>query len=79
MRTTIAKWGNSSAVRLPAELALSAGLTLGTPVRLERTEKGISIEPLKRRLTLDELLSNTPKDASVPGWDELAPVGDELL
>lgn len=79
MRTQVAKWGNSSAVRLPTDLASSAGLTLGMPVNLVKTDRGILIEPARKRPTLAERLANTPADAEVPGWDTNGTAGDELL
>lgn len=79
MKTQVAKWGNSSAVRLPSDLASSAGLTLGMPVNLVKTDRGILIEPARRRPTLAERLANTPADAAVSDWDANGTVGDELL
>lgn len=79
MKTKVAMWGNSSAVRLPADLAAEAGLAKGTPVRLIKTDRGILIERTRPRPTLAELLRNTPVNASVPGWDENGAVGNELL
>lgn len=79
MNTKVAMWGNSNAVRLPAELAAETGLTQGTPVRLVKTERGILIERTRQRATLAELLRNTPRDAEVPGWDQNGRAGSELL
>lgn len=77
MRTKIAQWGNSSAVRLPAELLAQTGLAPGAEVRLVKTARGVLIEPATPRYTLADLLKkmtpeNTPAEV---GWG--APVGRE--
>ncbi|MDH4457458.1 MAG: AbrB/MazE/SpoVT family DNA-binding domain-containing protein [Nevskia sp.] len=79
MNTKVAMWGNSNAVRLPASLASETGLTEGAEVRLVKTERGILIERRRQRATLAELLSNTPADAEVAGWDQNGRLGSELL
>lgn len=79
MKTKVAMWGNSNAVRLPADLAAEAGLTQGTSVQLIKTDRGILIERARPRPGLAELLRNTPPDSEVPGWDESGAVGNELL
>lgn len=72
MDTKIAQWGNSSAVRLPAEVLARAGLKPGTPVRLTASRRGVLIEPVTPRYTLDALLAAyRPEHAHVePDWGE---------
>lgn len=79
MTSKVAQWGNSQAVRLPAELALASGFKQGTPVRLVKTETGILIERVRQRSTLADLLRNTPAKAEVAGWDANGKAGTELL
>lgn len=55
--STVQKWGNSLAVRLPATIARSVHFHIGTPVELTVQKGGIVVistgEP---KLTLDERL-----------------------
>lgn len=79
MHTNIARWGNSNAVRLPADLMAQAGLTPGAPVRLTRTERGVLIEPAAPRYTLDQLLAQITPENLHGETDWGAPVGRELV
>lgn len=57
MRTTVKKWGNSAAVRIPLAILQAARLAMDDPVEI-REEKGrIVIEPLRRVYDLDELVN----------------------
>ena len=50
-------WGNSLAVRIPAEIARSARLSPGQPVEISVAEVGVSIVPVgTREMTLAERL-----------------------
>jgi antitoxin MazE len=53
---TIAKWGNSLAVRIPATDAKRAGLKEGTEVYLRSTAGRLVIEPAGPKYKLKELL-----------------------
>ena len=56
-QSTISKWGNSLAVRIPAAIARSAKLSEGQSVEISVAEAGVSIVPAGRReLTLAERL-----------------------
>ncbi len=79
MHMKIARWGNSNAVRLPAELLADAGLAPGSEVRLTMTDRGILIEPAEPRYKLADLVERmTPEKA--PGEIEWgAPVGGEVI
>lgn len=79
MRTRIARWGNSNAVRLPADLMIEAGLAPGAEVRLVKAGRGLLIEPAIPHYTLDQLLSkmtprNTPAEVD---WGR--PIGLEVV
>ena len=57
--TTIQKWGNSLAVRLPKKATY--GLTAGTRVRVERVGGDVIIVPQKQEVpSLKELLRSFP-------------------
>ena len=55
MESQINKWGNSAAVRIPANMLASMGLTVNSPVTIEILDGKIVIEPVKeskKRLSL---------------------------
>ncbi|PLR47168.1 AbrB/MazE/SpoVT family DNA-binding domain-containing protein [Chimaeribacter arupi] len=57
MRQTIKRWGNSPAVRIPAELMKAAHLRLDDEVELSLDNKGrILLERAEKTLTLTMLL-----------------------
>ena len=51
----IAKWGNSLAVRIPADVAESVGLKEGDEVQMHVAETGRAFE-VKKELTLEEAI-----------------------
>ncbi|MBV0892973.1 AbrB/MazE/SpoVT family DNA-binding domain-containing protein [Paracoccus sp. Z118] len=51
----VAKWGNSLAVRLPAELVRELGLKEGDQIELERAESRLAIS---RRPSAEEVLAD---------------------
>lgn len=63
MTIHIKKWGNSSAVRIPANVMAAARLAVDDAVLIREEEGRIVIEPAsKMRFTLDELLQGvTPE------------------
>jgi antitoxin MazE len=62
--TTVSKWGNSLAIRIPQALAKEASLTEGDCVALAVDSDGsIVLRPTRRRYELSELVSRiTPKN-----------------
>jgi len=62
MRTEIAKWGNSLALRLPRSLAADAGLAKGTVVDLRIEGDKLIIAPARPRYRLADLLSKITPD-----------------
>jgi antitoxin MazE len=62
--TTVSKWGNSLAVRIPHAIAKQAGLSQGDCVALAIDSEGvIGLRPTRRRYELSELVSRiTPKN-----------------
>ena len=78
MITSIQRWGNSLAIRIPKAFALQAELTEDTSVDLAIEGDTLIVRPLKKEWTLDELLkgvtpSNLHREAS---WGE--PAGKEV-
>jgi antitoxin MazE len=62
--STISKWGNSLAVRIPLALAKQAGLGEGDSVALTLDHKGgFVVRPARRKYELSELVAQiTPKN-----------------
>lgn len=58
MEMQVAKWGNSLAVRLPAELVRELGLKAGDEIELHRTRSGLAIS---RRPSPNEVLAELRK------------------
>ena len=57
METTIQKWGNSLAVRLPKGVVAKLALREGSPVEVHEAEEGILIrEASKARRSLKDLV-----------------------
>jgi len=78
MEATIAKWGNSLALRLPREIAKTAKLAEGDPVALSIENEALVIRPTRKSFKLSELLDGYERPAG--NSDEVdwgAPKGDE--
>ncbi len=78
MRATVAKWGNSLALRLPKRLAADARIVEGTAVDL-RVEAGcLVVSPARPQYRLDDLLADTRPETSHEESDWGAPRGKEV-
>ena len=65
METTIKKWGNSLALRIPKALAKEAGLHYGLSVELSLLDGKLVIAPIKHpRLDLEAMLNQITEDNS---------------
>jgi antitoxin MazE len=64
MAATIAKWGNSLAVRIPQNLVKEMGLIEGSEVELASVDRNLVIKPVaRRRYSITELTQTiTPKN-----------------
>ncbi|WP_421657804.1 AbrB/MazE/SpoVT family DNA-binding domain-containing protein [Leptothermofonsia sp. ETS-13] len=64
MVATVAKWGNSLAVRIPQHIAKEIQLTEGTEVELMVIDGNLVIKPRpRRRYSLEELVASiTPEN-----------------
>ena len=78
MYTTIQRWGNSQAVRLPKPLLEKA--KLGNNDRVEiRVENGnLIIVPAKKHKTLKERIAEYSGDYRCSEWDTGEPMGKEV-
>jgi len=78
MRTQVAQWGNSLAVRIPKTVARDTGLTPGTTVEMVRANGGLLITPAAPHYTLNELVAGITPQNRHAETDWGAPVGREL-
>lgn len=78
MRTQIARWGNSLAVRLPRQIADDAGLDEGSAVELDVVDGVVRVAPSRPTYSLAQLLAGITPDNIPESFDDL-PQGRELL
>ena len=79
MTTSVQKWGNSLAVRIPKGVADEIGLAEDTPVELSIAGGVITITPRTVTIpTLDELLDGITPENLHPETDWGPPVGEEI-
>lgn len=78
MKTTVRKWGNSYAIRIPKSFIKEVGLEYRTDVELTLEDGKLIIQPAAEEApTLDELLAGvTSKNRHEP-VDTDAPMGNE--
>ena len=79
MMATVAKWGNSRAIRIPKNLALETGLDFDTKVELRVVEGRIHVIPIQEfHYTLEELVAGITPENRHEEWDTGPPVGREV-
>lgn len=78
MKTTVQKWGNSYAVRIPKSFIKEVGLEYRTDVEMTLEDGKLVIQPAKEEtVKLDELLSKVTKKNLHTAVETGAPVGNE--
>ncbi|HBL12583.1 MAG TPA: AbrB/MazE/SpoVT family DNA-binding domain-containing protein [Cyanobacteria bacterium UBA11162] len=76
---TIAKWGNSLAIRIPSTLIKKLNLKEGISVEIDSFEGNIIIKPKRRnKYTLDELLEGMTANHFHGEIETGEPVGNEI-
>ena len=79
MKTTVQKWGNSYAVRIPKSFIKEVGLEYRTDVELSLENGSLVIKPIKEKtLTLDELLVGVNKNNLHAAIETGESVGNEV-
>lgn len=78
MRTTIQKWGNSQAIRLPKSILEQADLQENDRVEIKVQEGNVIIIPEKKRKTLAERIAEYQGDYHSSEWDTGKPSGNEV-
>lgn len=78
--TTVQKWGNSLAIRIPTQIAKELEIENGSKMELQLYEGKMIMKPVKTQVTLEELLSKT-KGKSNPhlNYGFGKPEGTEIL
>jgi len=79
MRTHIAKWGNSLAVRLPRDIADRISLEVGTLVEIEVEAGTLVLRPAVPRYALAELLAGMSPEAMHEAFDWGPDLGREQI
>lgn len=78
MKTNLARWGNSLAVRIPRGLADELSLTYGTEVDLQVRDGALLMAPVSRpRYELEDLVRGITPGNRHAEVDWGLPVGDE--
>jgi antitoxin MazE len=76
---SIAKWGNSLAIRIPLPIAREAGLAEGDEVSLGLTKEGhLLLRAIRARYSLDELVSQIKPSNRHAETDWGLPQGNEV-
>ena len=79
MQTTIKKWGNSLALRIPKLFANNVNLKINKTVDISIDKGSIIITPInKKEYSLEELLKGVNKSNLHGEIDTGAPVGKEI-
>ena len=77
--SSIQKWGNSLAVRIPMTTAKQVRVTVGTPVEIVAQDGAIVVRKKQRKYRLKDLLKNC-KPQHLHGETDFGPdVGREVL
>lgn len=79
MKTKVARWGNSLALRLPKQLTKSYQLSEGSDVEIVEEAQGMLVKPLSRRqFQLEDLLKGVSKNNLHTGIESEGPQGKEI-
>jgi antitoxin MazE len=75
--TRVQKWGNSLGLRIPKSLAAEAKVAEGCSVELSIEKGTLLVRPLRRRYTLEALLTQVTKSNIHGELSSGAPMGRE--
>ncbi|MBW4536600.1 MAG: hypothetical protein RLZZ499_2596 [Cyanobacteriota bacterium] len=76
--STVAKWGNSLAIRIPKNLSDQINLKEGMTVSIKVTENNLVITPEKLKYTLAELLAGANSEDFSGEYDWGKVEGEEI-
>ena len=79
MYTTIQKWGNSNAIRIPKTILEMTKLSENDKVELRVQDGNITIIPVKKHISLAERIAEYEEGYKCEEWDVGTPKGKEVL
>ncbi len=79
MYTTVQKWGNSHAVRIPKILLEEVQLKENDQVEIRVTDGNLAIIPVRKHRTLEERIGEYSAGYRCAEWDTGDPEGREVL
>lgn len=79
MYTTIQKWGNSQAVRIPKRILEMVRLRENDKVEIKVQDGNLVIVPVKKHRTLQERIAEYSGEYRCCEWDTGKPEGEEVL
>jgi antitoxin MazE len=80
MRSSIQKWGNSQGIRINKEILEQSRLAVGDKVEIFAKDGKVIVQPLpevRKRYSLEDLVSRIPKGHKISKEDFGKPVGKE--
>ena len=78
MRASIRKWGNSTAIRLPAAIINSTHIKVDSEVEIKEKDGCIIIMPIAKKYNLDDLLKGITSKNCHDEKSTGKPVGKEF-
>ncbi len=78
MYTTIQKWGNSQAIRIPKAILEKLNISERDKVEIKVEKGNIIIKPVKKHKTLEERIAEYKGDYKCREWDTGNPAGKEV-
>ena len=79
MKTNLAKWGNSLAVRLPKDVTERLHLTEGSTLDIEVEAGALTLRPTGPRYKLNDLLHGLSRRAMRSAWSWGPDKGREIV
>ena len=76
VESSVSRWGNCLAVRIPADIARKWGVRVGAPIEIIQRDDEIILR--KKTYTLAQALSQITEDNLHPEIDTSPPVGNEI-
>ena len=79
MQVLVSKWGNSLGLRLPKTLAAEIGVSDGQKVEIRAEGGRLIVEPVRKVLTMEQMMENVTPEAMREAWDWGDDVGREII
>lgn len=76
--STIAKWGNSLALRIPSGFARTLKLEVGTHIQFQKKGNSLVITPIKKQYELNKLLKGITEENVHHEFDWGDATGEEI-